>query len=160
LLAAPLALADDAHHPKEAPKAAAPAPETKTPEPGKGMGMGGTGMGMMDPDHMKKMQDMHTKMMGSGGMAMAPKGDTGPSSRAYAEANARMHEGMAITFTGDADIDFAKGMVPHHQGAIDMAQAVIQYGKDPEIRKLAEAVIKAKEAEIIFLAAWLKKKEQ
>jgi uncharacterized protein (DUF305 family) len=158
IAAAPLALADDAHHPKDAPKAAAPAPEA-----GKGMGMGG-GMGMMGPDHMKKMQEMHTKMMGAdgmmGGMAMGPKGDTGPSSQAYAAANARMHQGMTITFTGDADIDFAKGMIAHHQGAIDMAKVAVQYGKDPEIRKLAEAVIKAQEAEIALMTEWLKKKGQ
>ena len=44
------------------------------------------------------------------------------STLAYMEANMAMHEGMAIAFTGDADVDFVAGMIPHHQGAVEMAQ--------------------------------------
>ena len=68
-----------------------------------------------------------------------------------------MHKDMAITYTGDADVDFARGMIPHHQGAIDMAKIVLQHGKDPEIRKLAQDIIGAQEKEIAFLKEWLKK---
>ena len=56
--------------------------------------------------------------------AAKPKGDTGPSSLAFQAINAKMHEGMDITFTGNADIDFVRGMIPHHQGAVDMAKTV------------------------------------
>ncbi len=80
-----------------------------------------------------------------------PKGDTGPSSLAYHAINAKMHEGMDITFTGNADIDFARGMIPHHQGAVDMAKTVIAFGKDPQLRKLAEEIIKAQETEIALM---------
>ncbi|MCA1969413.1 MAG: DUF305 domain-containing protein [Rhizobium sp.] len=86
-----------------------------------------------------------------------PVGDQGPSSKAFAEANAKMHADMAIEFSGDTDVDFVRGMIAHHQGAIDMAKIQLQYGKDPEIRKLAEEIIKAQEGEIAMMREWLAK---
>lgn len=83
------------------------------------------------------------------------KGDQGPVSQAYAEANLRMHGAMDIEFTGNADRDFAIGMIAHHQGAIDMARIAVEHGSDPEIRKFAEDVIAAQSAEIAFLRQWL-----
>jgi uncharacterized protein (DUF305 family) len=68
----------------------------------------------------------------------------------------KMHEAMgSIEYSGNADVDFARGMIPHHQGAIDMARAVLEHGKDPDIRKLAQAVITAQEQEIRQLEVWL-----
>jgi len=84
-------------------------------------------------------------------------GAMGASSKAFAEANAKMHKDMAVPLTGNADVDFVQGMIPHHQGAIDMAKIVLEHGKDPEIRKLAEEVIKAQEGEIAMMKAWLAK---
>lgn len=78
-----------------------------------------------------------------------------PSVKAYREANDRMHEGMMVGFTGDADVDFARGMIPHHQGAIDMANIVLEHGENEEIRELAEEVIAAQEEETAFLRDWL-----
>ena len=97
-------------------------------------------------------------MAGSAGMR--PKGDTGPSSQAFHAANMKMHSAMDITFTGKADVDFVKGMIPHHAGAIDMAKVEIAFGKDPELKKLAEAIIKAQETEIAQMQDWLKKNGQ
>ena len=79
-----------------------------------------------------------------------------PLVKAWTEANAKMHEDMAIEYSGDADVDFIRGMIPHHQGAIDMAKIVLEHGDDPEVKKLAEDVIKAQEAEIAWMEAWLK----
>ena len=98
----------------------------------------------------------HSKMDHSK-MGMPMPADASAATKAFAEANARMHKDMTITFTGNADVDFIKGMLPHHQGAVDMAKIAIQYGKDPEVRKLAEAIIKAQNEEIAWMTSWLAK---
>lgn len=88
----------------------------------------------------------------------APRAADNAVVKAYKAANDKMHREMDITFTGDADVDFVRGMIPHHQGAVDMARIVLQHGKDPEIRKLAEDVIKAQEVEIRMMREWLAKR--
>lgn len=98
---------------------------------------------------------------GSGSMTSpTAAADLGPAAKAFADVNDKMHKDMAITFSGDADVDFFKGMIPHHQGAIDMANVVLKYGKNPETKKLAEEIIKAQETEIAFMKAWLIKNEK
>jgi len=90
-----------------------------------------------------------------GGMAMS-KAASEPATKGYIDAMDKMHETMGgIEYTGDPDVDFALGMIPHHQAAIDMAKAQLEYGKDPEIRKLSEDIVKAQEGEIKQLQDWL-----
>lgn len=93
--------------------------------------------------------------MNHGAMRSDIPADATPSTRAYIKANDVMHSGMAIEFTGNADVDFAKGMIPHHEGAIAMAQIVLKHGEDPKTRALAEEIIAAQESEIAFLRNWL-----
>ncbi len=78
----------------------------------------------------------------------------------YADVMNTMHKNMMVKPTGNADVDFMKGMIPHHQGAIDMARVVLEKGNDPEVRDLAKDIIKAQEEEISFMQDWLKKHEE
>ena len=68
-----------------------------------------------------------------------------------------MHKGMhGAPHTGDADRDFVTMMIPHHQGAIDMAKALLLYGKDPQMRRLAQEIITEQQSEIELMQLWLK----
>jgi len=70
-----------------------------------------------------------------------------------------MHEAMNVAPTGDPAADFARNMIPHHEGAIAMAKVELEHGTDPELRKLAEDIIAAQDKEIAFMKAWLEKRK-
>ncbi|MGV3579954.1 CopM family metallochaperone [Brevundimonas sp.] len=72
-----------------------------------------------------------------------------PSTRAYREAADRMHQAMNIAYTGDADIDFLRGMIAHHEGAIAMAKIAVEQGEAEDVRGLAQEIIDAQQAEIV-----------
>ena len=68
-------------------------------------------------------------------------------------AMSKMMAGMAIKPSGDVDRDFVDMMVPHHQGAIDMAIAVLRYGHNEQIRRLAQEIIVDQQQEIAAMRA-------
>lgn len=91
------------------------------------------------------------------GMDMSASADTGSggSTPAFKAADDKMMQDMsAPEYTGDADKDFVAHMIPHHQGAIDMAQVQLKYGKDPELKRMARNIIKAQHDEIAFMKRW------
>ena len=106
-----------------------------------GMNMGGDGMAMMS----------HATLI-------PPELANDPATVAYAAAMDKMMADMMVPYTGDVDVDFAVGMIPHHQAAIDMAKIQLEFGTDPGMRELAEAIIAAQESEIATLKAFLASK--
>ena len=86
----------------------------------------------------------------------AQAGETRTSAmRAYDDAAARMHAGMGAA-DRNPDVAFARGMIPHHRGAVQMALIQLRHGRDPELRKLARAIVTTQQEEIAMLEGWLK----
>jgi uncharacterized protein (DUF305 family) len=84
----------------------------------------------------------------------ARKPDTAFASEMEAAMDRMMHA-MHTPASGDADRDFLAMMIPHHQGAIDMAEAVLRHGHDPLVRSLAEEIIASQRVEIASMRARL-----
>lgn len=104
------------------------------------------GMGSdMDPAVMQKM--MHEMM---------PAGSDSPSTKDYKQVGMSMMKNMNVTYTGDPDVDFRTHMIPHHQGAIDMAKVALEHAKDPDTKKMAQKIIDDQKKEIVKMQDWLK----
>ena len=103
----------------------------------------------------KEIAQMRAWLQKNGTLPASP--DAGAVAKAFTEVNAKMHKDMTMAFTGRADVDFMKGMIPHHEGAVEMAKVLLQFGKDPELRKLADDVIRTQNEEITMMRDWLTK---
>ena len=82
-----------------------------------------------------------------------------PATRSYKEANARMHSAMEIDYSGDADVDFMRAMIAHHEGEIALARIQLQHGSDKDARGLAQDLIRARDTEILRMRLWLARRE-
>ena len=103
----------------------------------------------------RRLGNVTVLIAGSTGVALAllaAEPTREPAEAAFLEANrsamTTMMSGMTIEPTGDVDRDFVHMMVPHHQGAIDMAMAVLRYGHDPVVRRLAQEIVVTQQEEI------------
>lgn len=175
-----LAQTEDPHHPGGSPppaQAAPPAPPTAppaAPQPPSGQSAMPMDMGQMMqrmPEQCRPMMQnmpqncmsmMQQMMQGPGGMMpggmQAQPANQSAATKAYMEAAERMHAPMLAGLqASDPDAAFVRGMIAHHQGAIDMAKVVLQYGKDDQAKKWANDVIREQQREIFEMEEWLKK---
>jgi uncharacterized protein (DUF305 family) len=103
-------------------------------------------MGNMDPAAMQKMmQDM------------MPSPNDPPSTKDFKAADMKMMHNMHVPYTGNPDVDFRTHMIPHHQGAVEMAKVALKHAKDPETKRMAQKIIDDQEKEIAEMQDWLKK---
>lgn len=100
--------------------------------------------------------DAHMSGMASStGMQTQP-----PHIMAYMDIMGKMHQDMSAGVEAkNADVGFAKGMIPHHEGAVAMAKVELEYGKDAEMKALAQKIIDAQQGEISYMQGWLAKNE-
>ncbi|MFC0810807.1 DUF305 domain-containing protein [Paracoccus panacisoli] len=146
----------DTHHPATPPAQAEQAPAPRPQMPGM-QGMPEHGQAMMQTMQQMMQGGMHGGMAapGAGGAATSLSGAP-DFTQAYVASMNEMHGPMMEgVMADDPDVAFVRGMIPHHQGAIDMAKIVQQYGDDPQTRAWADQIIAAQEGEIAEMQAWL-----
>ena len=166
----------DAHHPEAGASSTAPATPAPAPMTGNLPGQCTNMMPMMQqmmPMMQQMMQMMQGMPGGAAGMPMGgadmPMGGAGmpmggasmsEAGKAYLDAMRKMDAPMiAAAEASDPDVAFVRAMIPHHQGAVDMARAVLQYGKDERVKEWANQLIKAQQAEIAEEQEWLTQRQ-
>lgn len=137
----------DEHHPDAEGKAAAPAALPAQCE------------AMMPM--MQQMMSMMGMMQGKMDGMSAGAAKLSEATQAYMKAMRTMDGPMMMGAQDtDPDVAFVKTMIPHHEGAIEMAKAALQYAKDDKVKAWANEIIAAQQAEIAEMQAWLKEHGQ
>ena len=100
----------------------------------------------------------HGSMPGMGaGDSMKPDPKDDASTKAFKAADMKMMKDMDVAYTGDTDVDFRTHMIPHHKGAMAMAEVALKHAKDPETKAMARKIIDDQKKEVADMEAWLKK---
>ncbi|MCE4226281.1 DUF305 domain-containing protein [Methylobacterium sp. C25] len=116
-------------------------------------------LGLAGPALAQGMKDhgaMSGKEMGSMG-SMKPDPTDDASTKDFKAADMAMMKNMDVAYTGNPDVDFRLHMIPHHKGAVDMANVALKHAKDPATKQMAQKIIDDQEREIGEMEAWLKK---
>lgn len=116
-----------------------------------GMQMHGMMSGMGSMPGMDMMPGMNMKRQHGSGM---------PSSDGRAAEPAPLGDAMAAPTSSDPDVAFVQSMIPHHEGAIAMAEEVLRTGDDEQVKSWAKEIIAAQQAEIAEMQAWLDRHPQ
>lgn len=111
-----------------------------------GVPKGHAGAGAMSMESMQAMMK-----------TMIPAPGDAASTKDFKSADMKMMHDMAVPYTGNPDVDFRAKMIPHHQGAIDMAKVALTHAKDETTKALATQIIKDQEREIAEMREWLSK---
>jgi len=94
------------------------------------------------------------------GEPLAPRPTPGDSTAAFKSAAEKMRAIMDIPFTGNADEDFVARMLVHDQGAIDLAQVELQYGRNPMLKRMAQRIVDMQERQMTTLRRWQTRRGQ
>ncbi|HEY5777266.1 MAG TPA: DUF305 domain-containing protein [Terrimicrobiaceae bacterium] len=107
--------------------------------------------GAVPSDRVKMAMDSMQAMI----KTMTPAAGDAASTKDFKGADMTMMYAMSVPYTGNPDIDFRTKMIPHHQGAIDMAKIALAHAKDETTKNLAIQIIKVQEREIAEMREWL-----
>lgn len=102
----------------------------------------------------------HGSMSGKDMGSMKPNPKDDAATKAFKAADTAMMKDMDVPYTGDADVDFRRHMIPHHRGAVAMAKVALMHAKDPATKAMAQKIIDDQEKEISDMEAWLKRHGQ
>ena len=96
----------------------------------------------------------------AGDRGRSGQASTGPDWSELIASMDKMHTAMgAIERSGNSDVDFVRLMLPHHQAALEMAKTQLLYGKDAQMRRLAQEIITDQQLEVELMQHWLKERE-